>query len=223
VHPDEDPSQLDLLNAELRWSYTVAFQALAKFVLVVGESDPATTSYSRACLLRYGRWMLENERLYLDNPGDLEFPTETWPAQDLRKANCLLMAAMLTSGPEADNFIRRGRELFRNAWGQLATFETRVCTRPAALVLQQLPIYYWLMEYYSRELASSPRTEESACEWPKRERFHPQKQQIKSDLKSPKKLLNIVYLLTRPLPWRHLLPHTKLGSVVRAVRRQLFK
>ena len=44
-------------------------------------------AWARASLLHYARWMAEHEYPYLDKPEILEFPTETWAAQDIRKSD----------------------------------------------------------------------------------------------------------------------------------------
>ncbi len=49
--------------------------------------------YARASLLHYARWMEAHARPFLDKPEELEFPTETWPAQDIRKVDIFLHAA----------------------------------------------------------------------------------------------------------------------------------
>ena len=95
VHPAQDIVALNLLNAEKHWSYTVFLVSLDKYLKCKesrGQIDDAYR-YGRDSLVHYGRWMLENERPYLDRPGELEFPTEAWAAQEFRKANALRLAA----------------------------------------------------------------------------------------------------------------------------------
>lgn len=98
VHPDDDPAGIDPLDAENRWSYTVFLQALGKYLEYRADRGlvDAHFEYARAVLLKYALWMSANERPYLDNPDKLEFPTETWAAQDLRKAAVLEFAARHT-------------------------------------------------------------------------------------------------------------------------------
>ena len=82
--------------------------------------------------------MAANERPYLDRPEELEFPTETWAAQDLRKGNVLLMAAALCRDESRRARMReRGRTILDSAWRSLMGSETRLHTRPIAIVLQQ--------------------------------------------------------------------------------------
>ena len=51
--------------------------------------------------------MVEHERPYLDHPEQLEYPTETWAAQELRKANVLRWAARYADEP-LRRAVRRG-------------------------------------------------------------------------------------------------------------------
>ena len=48
--------------------------------------------YARDALLHYAYWMAENEQPYLHQPEKLEFPNDTWAAQDIRRANVLYAA-----------------------------------------------------------------------------------------------------------------------------------
>ena len=98
VHPDDDPEAIDPLDAENRWSYTVFLQALGKYLEHRADRGliDAQFEYARAVLLKYAHWMSANERPYLDTPEKLEFPTETWAAQDLRKAAVFEFAARHT-------------------------------------------------------------------------------------------------------------------------------
>jgi hypothetical protein len=87
IHPDDDIASLHLLEVERRWSYTVCLQALGRYLWVhEARGTDARWNYARACLLHYARWMAEHEYCYLDKPEVLEFPTETWAAQDIRKS-----------------------------------------------------------------------------------------------------------------------------------------
>jgi hypothetical protein len=105
VHPDDDPASLDPLDAENRWSYTVFLQAIGKYLdyrVDRGLVD-AKFEYAREVLLKWALWMATNERPYLDQPERLEYPTETWAAQDIRKAAVFEFAARYA----ADDGIRR--------------------------------------------------------------------------------------------------------------------
>ncbi len=222
VHPEDDVAALDLLNAEMRWSYTVALQSLARYEVIVGKHDPQTCRYIRASLVPYGRWMMQHERLYLDHPEELEFPTETWAAQDLRKGTSLmLIARYLKQGDERSAMNRRGEEILKAAWKQLMAHETRCCTRPAAIALQQLSIEEFLFAT-AHELASEP--DRIGCEdvhWPPRVPFRTQKAEIMERLRSPLGIVMLACLALRPAPWLRSIPQTPLGTWYRRIGRLL--
>src|SRR6185503_1589546 len=99
AHPDDDPASIDPLDAENRWSYTVFLQALGKYLEYRGDRGlvDAKFEYARAVLLKYATWMAAHEQPYLDTPEKLEYPTETWAAQDIRKAAVFEFAARHTT------------------------------------------------------------------------------------------------------------------------------
>ena len=78
-------------------------QALGKYLEYRAERGlvDAKFDYARAVLLKYATWMCAHERPYLDTPERLEFPTETWAAQDIRKAAVFEFAARHTPDPGA--------------------------------------------------------------------------------------------------------------------------
>lgn len=138
VHPDDDPAAIDPLDAENRWSYTVFLQALGKYLEYradLGLID-AKFEYARAVLLKYATWMCTNERPYLETPEKLEFPTETWAAQDLRKAAVFEFAARHTADEGARaSFLARADGFVDYAIGALRRAETGTLTRPLVLLL----------------------------------------------------------------------------------------
>ena len=137
VHPEQDLAALDLLDTERRWFYTVFFQAVGRYLehkAEAGQLDE-TYAYARATLLHYARWMADHERPYLDRPEILEFPNETWDAQDLRKSVVLRFAARHERGPDRTRFIERADFFFRHATDALAATPLHVFARPAVLAL----------------------------------------------------------------------------------------
>ena len=137
VHPADDIAALDLLDAERRWSYTVFLQALGKYLAdkaALGQLDRAY-AFGRAALLHYARWMAEHEYPYLDKPERLEFPTETWAAQDMRKHEVFMLAADHTTGTERDRFLERASFFFDYSVSTLLGTGARSLTRPLVLLL----------------------------------------------------------------------------------------
>src|SRR5262249_18762704 len=95
-------------------------------------------AYARASLLHYAKWMLAHEVTYLSRPEILEFPTETWPAQDFRKANVLRLASRLCGEPLRSRLLERGSELMDRAIEELLQFEKPATTRALAIALTEI-------------------------------------------------------------------------------------
>ncbi len=211
IHPRDDIEARDLLNAELRWSYTVYLQALVRFLELTRESSRFSDlrSYVREAILHYARWMVAHERMYLDEPERLEYPTETWAAQDLRKGNTLLMAARIAAQNERGEFRDRGMEILDRGWSSLMSFESRCCTRPLALVLQQ----GYLETYLSGETPRSPREhdggrDDRAESFEIDEVFIEQRAQVRGLLRSPWKLAGSLPHAIQASRWKNLARQT---------------
>ena len=172
VHPAEDIDALELLDAERRWSYTVFLQAVGKFLdykTELGEVD-ASYAYARAALLHYARWMAQHEVPYLDHREKLEYPTETWAAQDVRKSDVFAFAAQHAEPPERDRFTERARFFFDYSMTTLLGEKTRAFARPVVLLLSN----GW-MQLGRRAIRQRPRPSEQLARFGSPERFVPQK------------------------------------------------
>ena len=148
VHPADDIEARNLLDTERRWSYTAFFQALGSYLGDKAERREfdAMYAYARASLLHYARWMAEHEYPYLEKPERLEYPTETWAAQDLRKSDVFYLAAAETSGEERTRFAERGAFFARTSLRTLESMPTRRLTRPVVLLLS----HGWLHHLWAR-------------------------------------------------------------------------
>ena len=95
-HPEDDiGTRRGSNDIERGWSYTVFLQSVLRFLAIketLGETDAAYT-HARRGFLAYAEWMLRHERPYLEVPERLEFPNDTWAAQDIRKHGLLMAAA----------------------------------------------------------------------------------------------------------------------------------
>ena len=93
-------------------------------------------AYARASLRNYARWMAEHEYPYLDKPEILEYPTETWAAQDMRKSEVFEAAARVAdTSEEREKFLERSRFFFESSTTTLARMPTRSLARPVVLLL----------------------------------------------------------------------------------------
>ena len=137
VNPNQNLAALNLLNAELRWFYTMFLQALGRYLDVKierGELDRAY-DFGRQSLVHYARWMAEYERPILDTPEKLQYPTETWAAQDMRKVEVFQYAAKQVGGAERARFLERAAWFFETSVTKLDTFPTKSFCRPVVLMM----------------------------------------------------------------------------------------
>ena len=113
-------------------------QALGRYLdfkADLGQLD-RTYAYARASLLKYARWMAEHEYPYLEKPEMLEYPTETWAAQDMRKSEVFEAAARVAETPEErERFLERSRFFYEASTTTVAGMQTRSLARPVVLFL----------------------------------------------------------------------------------------
>jgi hypothetical protein len=160
IHPADDVPKRNLLDVENRWFYTMFLQALGKYLdhkAERGELD-AMYAYARASLLHYARWCAEHEVPTLSRPEILEYPNETWAAQDMRKSEVFKFAAKHATGAERAKFLERADFFFRDAVSRLAASPTRTLARPVVLMLS----YGYMHAHFQRhpdETAPPPAAE----------------------------------------------------------------
>jgi hypothetical protein len=148
IHPADNIESHNLLDAELKWFYTMFLQSLGRYLDLKAECGQVDRmyAYARESLQHYARWMADHERPYLDHPEILEYPTETWAAQDMRKSEVFEAAARVAATPEErEKFLERSRFFFKSATTTLAEWPTRSLARPVVLLLS-----YGLARAYSQ-------------------------------------------------------------------------
>ncbi len=177
IHPDDDLEARHLLDAERRWHYTVFLQMLGRYLdkkMAAREID-GMFAYAKAALLRYARWMADHEYPYLDKPDTLEYPNETWAAQDMRKSEVFMHAARHSGGAERARFEERADFFFRYATGTLMSMESRHLTRPVVLMLSNGYMRAWFTAGSRRDADVPP---VSAPEFGRPSSFVPQKSRV---------------------------------------------
>jgi hypothetical protein len=147
VHPKDEIANRQLDNAEGTWFYTVFLQAIARYLETKKQQDNLDEHfyYARDCLLHYARWMSENEQPYLAKPEILEFPNDTWTAQDLRKAG-ILAAAWYFDPQHPANLLDKAHYFADYVANTLADSKERHYTRVLALLMQNSGS----LEYYKK-------------------------------------------------------------------------
>src|SRR5262249_16248974 len=109
IHPRDDAGARQPDDAEQRGAYTMFLRGLGGYREIKSEGAEMDVmyAYARESLLAYARWMGDHESPYLTRPERLEFPTETWSAQDIRKSDVFEFAAKHSSGRERERFRER--------------------------------------------------------------------------------------------------------------------
>jgi hypothetical protein len=172
IHPADPIETMELLAAERRWSYTIFLHALGRYLdekVERGALD-AMYAYARNALLAYARWMATHERPYFDRRDELEFPTETWFAQELWKSDVFAYAAKYAADDRAV-FIERAGFFFHYAIEMLGSSPTRTLTRPMVLLLSRGLMHRFFLRHPEALVAPAP----PDSPLPPRQRFVPQK------------------------------------------------
>jgi hypothetical protein len=122
--------------------------------------------------------MVDHERPYFDHVEQLEYPTETWGAQELRKANALRMAAPFADEPLRLRILEKGAALAERAWSDLLRFESRHVARATAILLTE---GVRDAAFNAGAIARAPRVEPSVV-FPDKEHFMPQRERVRQRL-----------------------------------------
>lgn len=137
IHPADDIEQRQLLDVETGWSYLVLLTSINRYLWLKAANHQIDENYgyARDALVQYSRWMLRHERLFLEDSEQLEFPNDTWTAQDLRKVMLLRMAAGID--PEnADDYLHQSDHWLQATCRQLAASGERHYARVQIILLQ---------------------------------------------------------------------------------------
>ncbi len=126
-------------DIENTWSYIVFMQSVAKYLwmceTVYGiDNDYATIKKS---FMHYVKWIATQEQPYLANHQKLEYPNDTWTAQDLRKIMVLSIALNYADTEELRQCIQlKIDSLTQFVEDKLCSSDEKDFTRVLALVMQ---------------------------------------------------------------------------------------
>ncbi|WP_292272627.1 hypothetical protein [Marinobacter sp.] len=97
IHPMDMIEHRGLHDVENKWSYLVLLSVLFRYLYLKRQIDAYDEhyAYAKESVLLYTHWMLSNERPFMENKRQLEFPNDTWVAQDVRKAMLMFQASEL--------------------------------------------------------------------------------------------------------------------------------
>jgi len=176
VNPKDDIEKNKLREPEIRWSYTVFLQAIGKYLDKKEELNEKDYMYyyARESLLRYALWMHDNEYVYLKKPEKLEFPTETWAAQEMRKVNVFLFAAKYGKDTERGGFLGKARFFSESSLQILASFKTNFFTRPIAILMACGNMHAYFERYPDEHISYLPYNQDFGLP----QRFLPQRVRV---------------------------------------------
>lgn len=202
VHPAQDLDALDLLDAERRWSYVVFLKYLLKYIELKDERGERDAAYAHArdTLTHYAAWMVAHERPSTSAPERLEFVTETWPAQDLRKAQVVELAAAYVDEATRYRWRSWAERTYEQAFAELVGWETCARCRPLVLMIHPGVSHAWVRAH--PDVAVAPHAHDHDFGEPAT--FVPQRARVKAQLRTFRGILRAVALLLRPEAWRRL-------------------
>ena len=212
VHPQQNPGDLHLLDAEGHWSYTVFLNSLGRYLIAKRDAElfDSMYAYARDVMKTYGRWMAVHERRTLDRPEELQYPTEAWAAQDFRKANVLRIAASCEDDAGQALAMRMKADHINDAaWRDFAVFgDASLTARCLSIVMTEghREVFH---SYCEPNLIPACPARYEHTDWTM---FVPQKQRIKTLLKSPARLVRAALKAVHP---------GRLRKTLQALRRQL--
>lgn len=181
IHPSDNIEKLCLDDPEYRWSYLVFLQVIGKYLDFKMELEELDWYffYARDSLLHYAQWMLKHEVPYKDVLHKVDIPTETWPAQDIRKS-CVLNYANKYGPPELkETFKRKARFFFDRCLKDLLSFNTAYLTRPMVL----LTVYGITQAYFDLNQGSPLQYLTHNYKFGSPTSFMPQRARLKNSIK----------------------------------------
>ena len=172
VHPHDDFQSKCLEDVEHHWSYLVFLQSLGKYLDCKSENSGADHmyQYARASFVHYAQWMLDHEVPYGTVLHKVELPTETWPAQDIRKSVIFHMAAKYAQGKLCKAFRQKAGFFFQACLRDLRSFPTCMLTRPIALLMS----YAHVHAYFQRKTYDPVPQPSESYSFGKPSKFSPQ-------------------------------------------------
>lgn len=134
--PADDIATRDLHDVEHTWFYTVFLQEVIYYLHVKrerGELDDRF-DYARQSLLHYADWMAQHEQPSLE-AAELEYPNDTWVAQDIRKVE-IFFAAYCLATVNRERYLERARYFRDYVLSTLQASDTAHYARIQIILLQ---------------------------------------------------------------------------------------
>lgn len=148
VHPNDDLRVRNLLEINTRWSYTIFFQGIGKFLDLKSERQEFDDIffYARDALFHYAGWMIKHEVPIMTLSDAFDFPNHaTRAANDIRKANVLFIASKYAPEDKKAMYQNKAVYFFKIACNGLIEHDTSTLTRPLAILMQNINTAFQLM------------------------------------------------------------------------------
>ncbi|MGO1788336.1 MAG: hypothetical protein ACTHZ7_14790, partial [Sphingobacterium sp.] len=138
IHPKDNIVERNLLDVENHWSYLILLSAITRFLSIKRANHQQDDSYQYAAssFMAYAEWMRVNERPFLTNPEQLEFPNHTWVAQDIRKAMLMFQATEFATNEATNCFQKTAEGWLTKTCTTLQSSEEREFSRILIILMQ---------------------------------------------------------------------------------------
>ena len=145
ISPMDNIQKRNLDDVEMRWSYVMFLQALGTYLCIKTQINQIDQmfNFAKDTLFKYALWMVDNESPYLECK-NLEYPNETWAAQELRKS-CVFYYASLFSDSKKDLFRKNAENYYDVCFEFFNKFgDRRYLVRPLVLLMANglLPTFF---------------------------------------------------------------------------------
>ena len=138
ISEKDDIKERHFEDIENTWYYVVLLQAVAKYLFIASRIDAPENCSEKilSAFLFYADYIAEHEAPYLSQKERLEYPNDTWTAQDLRKVNLLCSAAFFATGTKRDSYIKKAEYLQNWIENKLSSSDENTYTRVLVLMMQ---------------------------------------------------------------------------------------
>ncbi|MBF7072171.1 hypothetical protein ISG33_01985 [Glaciecola sp. MH2013] len=136
---DDDIADRNFGDIENTWYYIVFMQSVAKFLWRCESDYGISQDYFniKRAFMHYASYIAKHEQVYLHNSDKLEYPNDTWTAQDLRKVQVLKVAIGYAENDELREQMQdKINEIQRFVEKKLSQSEEKEYTRILALLMQ---------------------------------------------------------------------------------------
>ena len=141
----DDIAQRQFHDVEHTWFYTVFLQSVIRYIEISAcdfPAQPERYAFSFAALLHYADWMTTNERPAMESPDALDFPNETWDAQEIRKAFILFyVAGCLPDDAHASALKQSAQDFYSHVLDVIGGSDCGHYSRILAILMQNHGLY----------------------------------------------------------------------------------